>query len=127
MQAKSNIVLALIAGAALGAAAVQGLHAQAKPKAYLITETEVLDATVLSTYFPQVREAAKAAGGNVDFVPPSEKIVALVGEAPKRIGVSEWESLDKAKAWFDSAERKALAPQRDKAQKITRQFLVEGK
>jgi uncharacterized protein (DUF1330 family) len=127
MQTKSKIVLALIAGAALGAAAVQGLHAQAKPKAYLITESEVLDAAALSTYFPQVREAAKAAGGNLDFVSPSEKIVALVGEAPKRVGVSEWESMDKAKAWFDSAERKALAPQRDKAQKITRQFLVEGK
>jgi uncharacterized protein (DUF1330 family) len=127
MNTKSKIVLALVAGAALGAAAVQGLHAQAKPKAYLITESEVLDRAALDTYLPQVRQAAKAAGGNLDFVPPGDKIVALVGTAPKRIGVSEWESMEKAQAWFKSPERQALAQQRDKAQKITRQFLVEGK
>ena len=127
MNTKSKIVLALVAGAALGAAAVQGLHAQAKPKAYLITESEVLDRAALDTYLPRVRQAAKAAGGNLDFVPPGDKIVALVGTAPKRIGVSEWESMEKAQAWFKSPERQALAQQRDKAQKITRQFLVEGK
>jgi hypothetical protein len=33
--------LAMIAGAALGAAATQGLHAQAKPIAYVIAEIEV--------------------------------------------------------------------------------------
>ena len=33
MNTKSKMVLAAVAGAALGAAAVQGLHAQAKPKA----------------------------------------------------------------------------------------------
>jgi hypothetical protein len=40
-HSKPKIVLALVAGVALGAAAVQGLHAQAKPKAYLVTESEV--------------------------------------------------------------------------------------
>jgi uncharacterized protein (DUF1330 family) len=127
MNTKSKMVLAAVAGAALGAAAIQGLHAQAKPKAYLVTETEVLDRAALGTYVQQVRDAAKAAGGNLDFIPPGENIVALVGDAPKRVGVSEWESMEKAKAWFNSPERKALASQRDKAQKITRQYLVEGK
>ena len=89
MNTKSKMVLAVVAGAALGAAAVQGLHAQAKPKAYLVTESEVLDRAALDTYFPQVRQAAKPAGGNIDFVSASEKIVAVVGEAPKRVGVSE--------------------------------------
>jgi uncharacterized protein (DUF1330 family) len=127
MNTKYKMVLAAVTGAALGAAAVQGLHAQAKPKAYLVTETEVLDRAALGTYVQQVRDAAKVAGGNLDFVPPGENIVALVGDAPKRVGVSEWESMEKAKTWFNSAERKALAPQREKAQKITRQYLVEGK
>jgi uncharacterized protein (DUF1330 family) len=88
----------------------------------------VLDRAVLdNTYFPQVRQAAKAAGGNVDFIPPGEKIVAVVGDAPRRVGVSEWESMEKAQAWINSPERKALAPQREKAQKVTRQYIVEGK
>ena len=34
----------MIAGAALGGAAIQGLHAQAKPKAYTVSELETLDA-----------------------------------------------------------------------------------
>ena len=33
MNTKYKIALAVLAGAALGAAAVEGLHAQAKPKA----------------------------------------------------------------------------------------------
>jgi uncharacterized protein (DUF1330 family) len=127
MKTRYTVALSMIAGAALGGAAIQGLHAQAKPKAYLITETEVLDRAVLdNTYFPQVRQAAKAAGGNVEFIPPGEKIVAVVGDAPK-VGVSEWESMEKAQAWINSPERKALAPQREKAQKVTRQYIVEGK
>jgi uncharacterized protein (DUF1330 family) len=116
----------MLAGAALGAAAVQGLHAQAKPKAYLITETQVLDRETLATYLPKVVEAARHQGGRITFIGPSEKIVSVVGDPPKRIGISEWESLEKAEAWLKSAERQALAPQRDKAQKITRQFIVEG-
>jgi hypothetical protein len=46
---------------------------------------------------------------------------------PKRVGVTEFESLDKAKAWIDSPERKVLAPQREKAVKFVRQYIVEGK
>jgi uncharacterized protein (DUF1330 family) len=116
----------MLVSAALGAAAVQGLHAQAKPKAYLITESQVLDRDALATYFPKIVEAAKRQGGRVAYIGPSEKTVPVVGEAPKRIGVSEWESVEKAQAWLVSAERNALIPERDKAQKITRQFIVEG-
>ena len=48
MHSKSKIVLALVAGVALGAAAVQGLHAQAKPPVYAVAEITVtnLDAYV---------------------------------------------------------------------------------
>jgi hypothetical protein len=40
MNTNSKIVLAVVAGIALGAAAVQGLHAQAKPKAFFVSETK---------------------------------------------------------------------------------------
>jgi uncharacterized protein (DUF1330 family) len=125
MNGKSKIAVSLLAGAALGAAAVQVLHAQAKPKAYLVTETELLDPTALATYLPKVREAAKAAGGNLDFIPAGGTVVKVVGEAPKRAGISEWESLEKVQAWIDSPARKELAPLREKVQKITRQFIIE--
>ena len=126
MKTHYMVTLAVVAGFGLGAVAVQGLHAQAKPKAYIVTETEVIDAAALATYTPKIQAAVRAAGGRPGIVPAGGKIVASVGTPPKRFGVSEWESLEKAQAWLNSAERKALAPQGDKARKILRQFAVEG-
>ncbi len=126
MKTHYAVGLAMLVGFGFGAITVQGLHAQAKPKAYLVTETQVLDAAALAAYTPQVQAAAKAAGGRPGVVPAGGKIVGLVGTPPNRFGVSEWESLEKAQAWYNSAERKALAPQRAKAFKTVRQFIVEG-
>jgi uncharacterized protein (DUF1330 family) len=124
MNPKFKIVLAVVVGAALGAAAVQGLHAQAKPKAYIVSESEVLDAAAAAAYSPLSQAAQKAAGGR--SFRTTGKTVAIVGVAPKRVGLSEWDSLEQAQAWFNSAARKDLAPQRDKAIKITRQYVVEA-
>jgi len=126
MKTRFTVALSLLAGAALGAAAVQGLHAQAKPKAYIVTETEVLDAAALAAYVPQAQAAARTAGGRPGIVPAGGKVVGLIGEPPKRFGISEWESLEKAQAYYSSPERKALDAQRNKAQKVTRQFIVEA-
>ena len=124
MNTKYKIAMGMLAGVALGAAAVQGLHAQAKPKAYIVTESELLDAAALAAYTPQAQAAVKAAGG-VPGVVASGRVIALVGEAPKRFGVSEWESLEKAQAFRNSAAYKDLAPQRDKAVKAIRSYAVE--
>jgi hypothetical protein len=43
MNTRYKTVLAVFAGAALGAAAVQALHAQAKPAGYYIAEITVKD------------------------------------------------------------------------------------
>jgi uncharacterized membrane protein YgdD (TMEM256/DUF423 family) len=49
MKTRYTVALSMLAGVALGAVAVQGLQAQAKPKAYIVTETEVTDAAALAT------------------------------------------------------------------------------
>jgi uncharacterized protein (DUF1330 family) len=59
-------------------------------------------------------------------VPANGKIVGLIGEPPKRFGVSEWESLEKLQAYYNSAERRALDDMRAKAFKTVRQFMVEA-
>ncbi len=125
MNANFKLMLAVVAGAAIGAVAAQGLHAQAKPKAYIVTETEVIDAAALAAYSPQAQAAIKAAGGR-SLAPATENAVALAGQAPKRVGISEWETLEKAQAWRNSEAWKALSPQRDKALKTIRAFAVEG-
>ena len=124
MNTKFKFALAVVAGAALGAAAVQGLHAQAKPKAYLVSESEIVDAAAAAAYGPAVQAAQKAAGGR--SFRTTGKVVANVGTAPQRVGISEWDSLEQAQAWFKSAARKDLEPQRNKAIKIIRQYVVEA-
>src|SRR5690349_18677675 len=53
----------MLAGAGLGAAAVQGLHAQAKPVAYVISEIDVTDKDAYAReYVPLAVKALKASG-----------------------------------------------------------------
>jgi uncharacterized protein (DUF1330 family) len=125
MNRSITLGMALLAGAALGAAAVQGLHAQAKPKAYLVTEIEVLDAAAQATYAPLVQAALKAAGGR-NFNTAGGKTIGFLGEPPKVVAISEWDNLEQAQAYRNSTAFKNLAPQRDKAQKQTRSYAVEA-
>jgi uncharacterized protein (DUF1330 family) len=115
----------MIAGAALGGAAIQGLHAQAKPKAYTVSEIETLDAAAQAAYVPQILGAIKVAGGH-SFNTAGGKTAAIVGEAPKRVAINEWDSLEQAQAFYNSKAWKDLAPQRDKAQKLIRAYAVEA-
>ena len=50
-----KLVFGVVVGAALGAAAIQGLHAQAKPKAYTVSELETLDAAANAAFVPLSR------------------------------------------------------------------------
>jgi uncharacterized protein (DUF1330 family) len=125
MKTRYTVVLSMIAGAALGGAAIQGLHAQAKPKAYTVSEIETLDAAAQAAYVPHILAAIKAAGGR-SFNTAGGKTAAIVGEAPKRVAINEWDSLEQAQAFYNSKAWKDLAPQRDKAQKLMRAYAVEA-
>jgi len=123
MKSNYKIAIALVAGVAIGGAAIQGLHAQAKPKAYLVTESEVLDAANLASYTAAISAVQKAAGGR--SFGTRGKIVANVGNPPKRVGISEWDSLEQAQAYLKSAARKDLVEGK-KVVKINRQYVVEA-
>ena len=86
MNSKSKTVLAIIVGAALGGATVHGLHAQAKPKAYTVSELEVIDAVALKGYSPVVQAAQKGGGGR-PLGTAGGKIVGFVGDPPKRVTI----------------------------------------
>ena len=123
MKVNHKLVLTLLVGVGLGAAVVQGLHAQAKPKAYLVSESKVLDAAALASYTAAIVAVQKAAGGR--SFGTRGKIVASVGDAPKRVGISEWDSLEQVQAYLNSEARKKLV-QGGKVVKITRQYIVEA-
>jgi uncharacterized protein (DUF1330 family) len=124
MNTKSKMMITLVAGVALGAAAVQGLHAQAKPKAYTVAELEVLDATAVAAYVPKVTEAQKAAGAR-PLRTAGGKIVAMEGTAPKRVAITEFDTLEKAEAFYKSKAWTDLASERNKAVKTIKRYAVE--
>jgi uncharacterized protein (DUF1330 family) len=119
------VALALLAGIGIGAMTVQGLHAQAKPKAYTVVESVTLDGAAQAAYTPLIVAAIKAAGGR-NFNTAGGKIVAFEGEAPKRVAINEWDSLEQAQAFYNSAAAKNLEPQRERANKRIRYYAVEA-
>ena len=75
---------------------------------------------------PLVQAAQKAAGGSRNFNTSGGRIVASEGAAPKRVALTEWDSLEQAQAFYTSKAFKDLAPQRDKAIKVIRRYVVEA-
>jgi uncharacterized protein (DUF1330 family) len=124
MNAKIKFALAIVASAALGAAATQGLHAQAKLKAYSVGELEPLDAAAQAAYLPAARKAIEGAHGHAVRT-VAGRVVAIDGSAPKSVAIVEWDSLDDAVAFYKLKAWTELAPQRDKAQKTIRRYVVE--
>ena len=125
MKTQITVAFAMFAGVVIGAIGVHSLHAQGKPKAYIVTENEVVDAAALAEYMPLDQAAQRSAGGRA-FGTGGGKIVGLVGEPPKRVGISEWDSLDQAVAFRQSDAFKTLEPQRTKALKTVRSYIVEA-
>ena len=123
MKANFKIAIALVAGAAIGGAAIQGLHAQATPKAYVVTEVEVINQAAQEAYLPKVGEVIKSTGGT--FLARGGKIVALEGEAPKRVTIVVYDSLEKAQASRKSPAWMALSAERSKAIKA-RSYVTEA-
>jgi uncharacterized protein (DUF1330 family) len=123
MQAHFKLAIALVAGVAIGGAAIQGLHAQATPKAYVVTEIEVINQEAQSAYLPKVGEVIKSTGGK--YLARGGKIVALEGEAPKRVTIVVYDSLEKAQASRNSPAWTALNAERSKAIKA-RSYVTEG-
>ena len=99
--------------------------AQAKPKAYAITELESLDAQASADIAKRVQAAQAEAGGR-NLRTAGRKVVGLEGvPPPKRVGLTEWDSLEKAEAFYKSKAWTDLAPDRDKAVKTIRRYAVE--
>ena len=125
MISKSRIMLAALVGAAVGGAAIHGLHAQAKPKAYTVTELETLDAKAAADVAVRVQKMQEGAGGR-NFRTGGGKVTGMEGPPPpQRIAITEWDNLDKAQAFFKSKEWADFGPERDKALKTVRRYAVE--
>jgi uncharacterized protein (DUF1330 family) len=106
IETQHRIALAVIVGFALGAVAVQGLHAQAKPPVYYIAEVDVTDLDgYMKEYAPKAAASAKAFGGR--SLAAGQEVTAIEGVAPKRrVVIVLWDSLEQLQAWRNSAQYK---------------------
>ena len=128
MKANLKLTLTLLAGAALGAAAIQALHAQAKPPVYAVVDiSEITDPEGYKAIGQRSNEAGAAVfkelGGR--YLARTDKITALDGTAPKRFVIIAFDSTEKAQAWNNSPAQKEVNALRTKTTK-SRSFIVEG-
>jgi uncharacterized protein (DUF1330 family) len=109
---------AMLAGVAIGALAIQGLHAQQTgaqqqmPKVIYVAEIDVSNPEGYGKEFaPKAQELIKKHGGRIlaiggSGVGPTQTrpITGFSGEPPKRVTIQGWDSLDKVKGWQNDPE-----------------------
>ena len=124
MEMKRKITFAMLAGAGLGAAVVQGLHAQAKPPIYVVIAVQkITDAEAYKPLPEKGQAAAEAAGGR--YLIRTGKITGLDGTPPVRLALIEFDSLEKAQVWYNAAAQKEAEVIRAKSTDSLA-FIVEG-
>ena len=125
MKTRYTVALSICAGFAVGAAAVQALHAQSKPPAYVVAEIDVMNQDPYDKeYVPPAAKAITDGGGK--YLVRGGETAAFYGEPPKpRIAVMVFESMEKAQAAFNSSAYLEAKRVGDKYAKF-RVYAVEG-
>jgi uncharacterized protein (DUF1330 family) len=125
MKTSYTVALSVLAGIGVGVAAVQTLHAQAKPPVFTVTEIDVSNVEAYTKeYAPAAQALIRSSGGKL--LAAGQNVTALEGAPPaKRVAIQQWESLEAAKKWRDSAEYKKNREIGDKYAKF-RAYAVEG-
>jgi uncharacterized protein (DUF1330 family) len=125
MDAQIKVTLGVLAGFGLGAIAVQGLHAQAKPPAYVISEIDVTNPDAYAKEYVPLANKALADSGQKRLA-SGGKTISISGAPPaSRIVISMFDSLEKAQAAYTSAAYLEARKIGDKYGKL-RIFAVEG-
>jgi len=131
MKQYLGLGLGLIAGTMIGAAAISGLHAQAKPPVYLITEIDVTNPEAYGKEFAPLAQATiKAAGAKFLIIggtagAGAKPVNAIAGTAPKRVTIQVWDSLEAIDKWYKSADYQAALKIGEKYATF-RRYAVEG-
>ncbi|MBV8793823.1 MAG: DUF1330 domain-containing protein [Hyphomicrobiales bacterium] len=125
MKTQFSTVLTLLAGCAIGAAAVQGLHAAGGPPVYVISEIGISDLDAYQKeYLPLAQASIKASGGRL--IAAGQNIVVFEGPSPgTRVAINRFDSIGAAQAWRNSASFKEARKVGDKYAKF-RAYAVEG-
>ena len=131
MKTKYTVALSMLAGFAVGAFAIEGLHAQAKSPLYLVTEIDVTNPEAYGSEFaPKAQATIKAAGGRQIAIggaggAGAKGITTLAGTAPKRAVIQQWDSMDALMAWYKGADYQAALQIGEKYASF-RRYVIDG-
>jgi uncharacterized protein (DUF1330 family) len=124
MNTKLKTAIVLLAGTGIGAAVVEGLHAQAGAPAYVVIALrKINDADGFKPVVTKAPAVVEAAGGK--FVIRTDKITSLDGPPPARFILLQFDSVEKAQAWHNTEAQKELDAIRLKTTDSLA-FIVEG-
>lgn len=126
MKTNHKLVLAVLAGIAMGVVGAMAIHAQQAKAApgYVIAEVDVHDAATFQKYGAKVPETLAPFNGH--YLVRGGKIEGVEGQAPKdRFVVIAFDSAAKARAWENSPAYEAIKPIRHSSA-TSRVFIVEG-
>lgn len=126
MKSNYKLAIAMLAGAALGAAAAQGLHAQTKPLAYVISENDVTNKEAYAKEFVPLAVAALKDSGQKQLAAGGQTVSLSLASRQNRASFCRFfENIDKAKAAYTSPAYLEARKIGDKYAKL-RIFAVEG-
>ena len=106
MKVQWIVALSTLVGIALGAAAVQTLHAQAKPPVYMIAINEVSNQEgYTKEYVPPAQKSVKDHGGVYVAAGPGTQVTGNLPNGP--VVILRWESMEALQSWRNSPEFQA--------------------
>ena len=106
MKTRSTVAASMLAAAALGGAAVQALHAQAKPPIYMIAINEVSDPNgYAKEYVPPAQKSVKDHGGEYVAAGPATRVAGNLPHGP--VVILRWESMEALQRWLNSPDFQA--------------------
>jgi uncharacterized protein (DUF1330 family) len=126
MKIKGKIYAAVLAGVTIGVVGTAAIRAQQTKAApgYVVAEVEVHDLDAMKQYGAKVPETL--APFNHHYVVVGHNIQALEGDPPKGgVVIIAFDSVEKAREWYDSPAYAAIRPIRQGATK-SRLYIVEG-
>ena len=106
MKTRFTVAVSMLAGAVLGGAAIQALHAQAKPPVYMIAINEVSDQEgYAKEYVPPAQKSVKDHGGEYVAAGPGTRVAGNLPAGP--VVILRWESMEALQAWRNFPEFQA--------------------
>jgi uncharacterized protein (DUF1330 family) len=126
MKTRFTVALSMLAGIALGAVAVQGIHAQSRVSTYYVAEVEVTDLVgYLKDYMPREEANIRSFGGRILAAGP--RIATIEGDPPKSHALLlVWDDIEKMQSWRNAPESREIQAVGHKYAKF-RAFTIEGR